>query len=38
MLPQGKRTIEGRIGFQKRSGEHAFSRDDWNFFIDHIRT
>ncbi|MBQ9796278.1 MAG: hypothetical protein IJW50_01020 [Clostridia bacterium] len=37
MLPQGKCTTEGRIGFQKRAGEHFFSRDDWNFFIDYIR-
>lgn len=38
MLQQGDSTIEGLIAFSKRAGTHFFSRDDWNFFIDFIKS
>lgn len=37
MLKQGDRTLDGNIAFLKRAGEHYFSREDWNFFIDFIQ-
>ncbi len=32
----GDRFHEGNIGYHLRSGEHYFSREDWNIFLDYF--